>query len=118
LSLFKKLSHVRGDLKRTNLTLISFASDPTEAKGIICKELTVGSKTVPTTFFTVDMKGCYNVLLGREWRHTNVCVPFTLHQCIIQWNSDEVEVIQADEEVCIAMVESLVDILGGKIECL
>jgi hypothetical protein len=29
-----------------------------------------------------------------------------------------VEVVQADEEVCIAMAESQVDILGGKMECL
>jgi hypothetical protein len=34
-----------------------------EAKGIICKELTVGSKTVPTTFIVVDAKGHYNMLL-------------------------------------------------------
>jgi hypothetical protein len=29
-----------------------------------------------------------------------------------------VEVVQADEEVCVAMAESQVDILGGKMECL
>jgi hypothetical protein len=29
-----------------------------------------------------------------------------------------VEVVQADEEVCIAMAESQVDILGGKMKCL
>jgi hypothetical protein len=44
LLLFKKLGHVEGDLKRTNLSLSGFAGDPTEAKGIICKEVTVGSK--------------------------------------------------------------------------
>jgi hypothetical protein len=118
LSLFKKLDHVEGDLKRTNLSLSGFAGDPTEAKGIICKELTVGNKTVPTTFFMVDMKGHYNTLLGWDWIHTNECVLSTLHQCIIQWISDEVEVVQADEEVCVAMAESQVDILGGKMECL
>jgi hypothetical protein len=63
LSLFMKLGHIEGDLKRTNLSLNSFAGDPTEAKGIICKELTVGSKIVPMAFFIVDVKGCYNVLL-------------------------------------------------------
>jgi hypothetical protein len=63
LSLFKKLSHIEGDPKRTNLSHSGFAGDPTEEKGIICKEVMVGSKTVPTTFFVVDMKGCYNVLL-------------------------------------------------------
>jgi hypothetical protein len=39
LSLFKKLGHVEGDLECTNLSLSSFAGDPTEAKGIICKEV-------------------------------------------------------------------------------
>jgi hypothetical protein len=36
----------------------------------------------------------------------------------MQWISDEVEVVQADKEVCVAMVDSQVDILGGKMECL
>jgi hypothetical protein len=118
LLLFKKLSHVEGDFKRTNLSLSGFAGDPKEAKGIICKELMVGSKTMPTAFVVVDVKGCYNVLFERDWIHANECVPSTLHQCVIQWIGNEVEVVQADEEVCIAMVESQVDILGGKMECL
>jgi hypothetical protein len=118
LLLFKKLSHVEGDLKCTNLCLSGSAADPTEARGIICKVVMVGSKTMPTTFFMVDMKGCYNVLLGWDCIHTNECVPSTLHQCIIQWISDEVKVIQADKEVCVAMAKSQVDILGGKMECL
>jgi hypothetical protein len=118
LSLFKKLSHIEGDLKHTNLSLSGFASDSMEAKGIICKEVTVGSKIVPTTFFMVDVKGSYNILLGRDWKHANECVPSTLHQCVIQWIGDEVEVVQANEEVCVATAESQVNILGGKMECL
>jgi hypothetical protein len=73
---------------------------------------------MPTAFFVVDMKGCYNVLLGRDWIQANECVPSTLHQGVIQWIDDEVEVVQADEEVCIAVAESHVDILGRKMECL
>jgi hypothetical protein len=83
LSLFKKLDHIEGGLKRINLSLSGFAGDPTEAKGIICKELTVGSKIIPTTFFVVDVKGLYNVLLRRDWIHANKCVPSTLYQCVI-----------------------------------
>jgi hypothetical protein len=74
LLLFKKLGHVEGDLKHTNLSLSGFIGDPTEAKGLICIELTVGSKTVPTTFFMVDMKGCYNMLLDTCQR---VCVVYS-----------------------------------------
>jgi hypothetical protein len=58
------------------------------------------------------------VLLEQDWIHANKCVPSTLHQCVIQWIGDEVEVVQDDEEVCVAVVESQVDILGGKMECL
>jgi hypothetical protein len=72
-SLFEKLVHVKGDLKRTNLSLSGFAGDLTEAKQIICKEVTIGRKTVPTTFFVVDVKGHYNMLLGRDWIHANEC---------------------------------------------
>jgi hypothetical protein len=71
LSLFKKLNHVEGDIKRTNLSLSGFVGGPMEAKGIICKELTVGSKTVPMAFFVVVVKGRYNVLLGQDWIHAN-----------------------------------------------
>jgi hypothetical protein len=31
---------------------------------------------------------------------------------VIQWIGDEVEVVQADEEVCVAMAEYQVNILG------
>jgi hypothetical protein len=118
LLLFKKIGHIEGDLRCTNHSLSSFAGDPTEAKGRICKELTVGSETVPMAFFLVDMKGCYNVLFGWDLIHANECVPSTLHQCVIQWIGDEVEVVQADKEMCIAIAGSQVDIMGGRMECL
>jgi hypothetical protein len=43
-------------------------------------------------------------------------VSSTLHQCVIQWVSDEV--VQADEDMCVAVAESQVDIQGGKMKCL
>jgi hypothetical protein len=106
LNLFKKLGHNEGDLKRTNMSLSGFSGEPTEAKGIVSKELTVGSKTMTTTFFVVDVKGRYNVLLGRDWIHANGCVPSTLHQCVIQWVGDSVEIMEADESEFVAMNES------------
>jgi hypothetical protein len=118
LSLFKKLDHVEGELKCTKLSLSGFAGGPTEVKGIICKELMIGSKPVPTAFFVVDVKGWYNVMLCRDWIHANGCVPSTLHQCVIQWMGDEVEVVQADEDVCITVAKSQVDIQEGNMKCL
>jgi hypothetical protein len=77
-----------------------------------------GNKTVPMSFIMVDVKGCYNMLLKWDWIHANDCVPSTVHQCVIQWIGDEVEVVHADVEVCVAMAKSHVDILGGKMLCL
>jgi hypothetical protein len=118
LSLFKKLNHIEGELKCTNLSLRGFAGDPMEVRSIICKELTVWSKTVPTAFFMVDVSGRNNLLLSRDWIHANGCVPSTLHQCVIQWIVDVVEVVQADEDLCIAVAEFQVDIQEGNMKCL
>jgi hypothetical protein len=56
-SLFEKLRHKDEDLKRTNMSFSGFSGEPTKARVIVSKELTVGSKTVPTAFFVVDVKG-------------------------------------------------------------
>jgi hypothetical protein len=79
LALFENLGHRDNDLKQTNMSLSGFSGQPTEAKGIMSKEHTVGSNTMLTTFFVVDVRGQYNVLLGRDWIHVNDCVPLTLH---------------------------------------
>jgi hypothetical protein len=75
---FEKLGHEEGDLKQINLCLSGFFGDSAEAKGIVCKELTLGSKTVLTIFFVVDVKGRHNVLLGHDWIHANGCLSSTL----------------------------------------
>jgi hypothetical protein len=115
---FQKLRYREEDLKRTNMSLTGFAGKPAEARGIISKELTVGSKTMPTTFFVVDVKGRYNLLLGRDWIHANGCIPSTLHQCLIQWVSDQVEEVEADGVACIAMADAPVDMQNGNMGCL
>jgi hypothetical protein len=115
---FERLGNKEDELKRTNMTLSSFSSEPSNAKGIVSMELTVGSKTVLTAFLVVDVKGRYNVLLGRDWIHTNGCVTSMLHQCVIQWVGDSAEVVKADESDCIAMAESQGDLQDEKVKCL
>jgi hypothetical protein len=48
------------------MILKDFGGNPSETKGVLNVELTVGSKTVPTTFFVIDGKGFYNLLLGKD----------------------------------------------------
>ena len=68
-------------------------------------ELTIGSKTLLTTFFVIDGKGSYSLLLSRDWIHANCCVPLTIHQCLIQWRGDDVELVHADDSVSIATAD-------------
>jgi hypothetical protein len=54
---------------------------------------------MPPAFFLVNMKGRYNMSLGHDWIHANGCVPSTLHQCVVQWVRNQVEIMEADDIV-------------------
>jgi hypothetical protein len=83
--------------------LSDFNGQALEAQGILNVDLIVGSKTVPTSFFIVSSKSTYTVLLGRDWIHANCCIPSTMHQCLIQWDGDEVEVVHVDDSIEISL---------------
>jgi hypothetical protein len=102
-SVLRRLGHSAEDLIKTNLTLSDFNSRASEAQGILNVDLTVGSKTVLTSFFIVSSKSTYTVLLGRDWIHANCCIPSMMHQCLIQWDGDEVEVVHADDSIEISL---------------
>ena len=68
-------------------------------------ELTIGSKTLLTTFFVIDGKGSHSLLLGRDWIHANCCVPSTMHQCLLQWHEDDVELVRTNESMSIAIAD-------------
>jgi hypothetical protein len=98
-SVLRRLGRSTRDLIKTNVTLSDFNGQTSEAQGVLSVDLTIGNKTVPTSFFVVNSKSTYNILLGRDWIHTNCCIPSTMHQCLIQWDGDEVEVVQADDSI-------------------
>jgi hypothetical protein len=100
--MLRPLGSSTGDLIKTNITLSDFNGQTSEAQGILNVDLTMGSKTVPTSFFIVNSKSTYTILLGRDWIHANCCIPSTMHQCLIQWDEDEVEVVHADDSIKIS----------------
>jgi hypothetical protein len=116
-AVFKKLGHSEADHMKTNITLSGFLGEASNAKEIVAKEPMVGSKSMSTSFFIMDVKGKYNVLLGRDWIHTNGCVPSMLHQCVVQWVGDEVEVVEADNLMCVAIAEAQEGLQDGEVEC-
>jgi hypothetical protein len=89
-----------------------------EARGVVSMELTRGSKSLATVFFIVEVEGNYSVILGRDWIHINCCVPSTLHQFLIQWIGDEIEVVHADASAYIAQADAMVDWQHGSAQCL
>jgi hypothetical protein len=91
------------DLIKTNVTLSDFNGQASEAQGILNVDLTVGSKTVLTSFFIVSSKSTYTVLLGRDWIPASYCIPSMMHQCLIHWDGDKVEVVHADDSIEISL---------------
>jgi tRNA uridine 5-carbamoylmethylation protein Kti12 len=80
-----------------------------EARGVVSMELTVGSKSLATAFFVVEVQCNYSVILGRNWIHTNCYIPSTLHQFLIQWIDDELKVVHADASAYILLADATVD---------
>jgi hypothetical protein len=87
--------------------------NPMEAWGVISMELTVGSKSLATAFFVVEVQGNYSVILGRDWIHANRCIPSTLHQFLIYWINDEIEVVHMDASAYIALTDATTDLQHG-----
>jgi hypothetical protein len=102
-SVLRQLGRSAEDLIKTNVTLSDFNGRASEAQDVLNVDLNVGSKTVPTSFVIVSNKSTYTVLLGRDWIHANNCIPSMMHQCLIQWDGDEVEVVHADDSIKISL---------------
>jgi hypothetical protein len=69
-------------------------------------ELIVGSKTLAMPFFITETQGNFSLILVRDWIHANQCVPSSLHQFLIQWVGDEVEIFHGDMSACVAVADS------------
>ena len=57
---FHKLGKGPEDLMETDIMLKDFGGNTSKTRGAINIELTIGSKTLLTTFFVIDGKGSYS----------------------------------------------------------
>jgi hypothetical protein len=106
-SLYRKLGKQDDELVKTNMTLSRVGTDILiKAKGVTSVELTIGTKTLAAAFFIANVEGNFSLILGRDWIHANQCVPYTLHQMLLQWVDDDVEQVHADASACIAMADA------------
>lgn len=117
MSTFRKLDKTTEDL----IKIKDYIGNTSEAKGVLNVELTISSKTLPTTFFVIDRKGSYSLLLGTDWIHANCCIPSTMHQFSIKWINDQVKIVPADTTVNLMTVDLSpwqvedIDCLFGKV---
>jgi hypothetical protein len=82
--LYKKLGGKDEELIKTNMTVNGVGGgDPISAKGVASMELTIGSKTLATSFFISEVQGNFSLIFGRDWIRANQYVPSTLHQFLI-----------------------------------
>ena len=63
---FRKFGKGPGDLIETDIMLKDFGGNASKTRGAMNIELTIGSKTLLTTFFVIDGNGSYNLLFGRD----------------------------------------------------
>jgi hypothetical protein len=93
-SLYRKLRKQDDDLVKTNMTLSGVGTDSSiKVKGVTSVELTIGTKTLASAFFVADVEINYSLILSRDWIHANQCVPYTLHQMLLQWVGDYVKYV-------------------------
>ena len=110
--LYKKLGGTDEELIKTNMTISGVGGGASiSVSGVANMELTIGSKTLAIAFFIADVQVSYNLILGHDRIHDNRCVPSSLHQFLIQWVGDAVEVVHSDSSAGVATVDA--PILGG-----
>ncbi|KAM1405500.1 hypothetical protein ACFX2F_000328 [Malus domestica] len=76
----RKMGRGTGDLIPTELTVSSFSGAITKTHGVLPLDVDLGSKQIMLAFFVVDCTSTYGALLGRDWIHQSLAIPFTLHQ--------------------------------------
>jgi hypothetical protein len=69
----------------------------------------VGSKSLATAFFAIEVQCNYDVILGHDWIHANHYIPSTLHQFLNQWIDDEIEVMHVNVSAYIALADTTTD---------
>ena len=55
----------------------------------------------------IDSTANYNILLEMDWIHANWCVTSSLHQFLLFWKGNEVEVVQVDKQLFMAATGSV-----------
>ena len=61
---YRKIGKLPEELIKTNMTLRDYGGRSSKVSGVTTVEVTVGSKTLPTTFFVIEGKGSYSAFIA------------------------------------------------------
>ena len=86
------------DRIETKMVVSAFTREASKTLEILPIDITIGSKTTLFEFFAIDSTANYNILLGRDWIHANWCVSSSLHQFLLFWKGNEVEMVWVDKQ--------------------
>ena len=91
----------------TKVAVFAFIGEVSKTLRILPIDITIGSKTALLAFVVIDSTANYNILSGRDWNHANWCVSFSLHQFLLFWKGNKVEVVRADKQPFMAATGSM-----------
>ena len=93
LRMLRALGRSINDLIETGVVVFAFIGEVSKTLGILSIDITIGNKITLSSFFVIDSTTNCNILLERNWIHANWCVLFSLHQFLLFWKRNEVEVV-------------------------
>ena len=89
------------------MSVSAFNEEISKTLGVLPIDINVGSKTSLSAFSVINSTANNYALLERDWIHANWCVPSSLHQFLLFWKGDEVEVVWAVKQHFIATLDSM-----------
>lgn len=80
LLMVRRLQKLVEDLIHIEVSITTFAKEITRSLRMLPIALTMGiTQAALIVFFVVKSSLSYNAILGRDWIHSNSCVPSLLH---------------------------------------
>ncbi|XP_073019399.1 uncharacterized protein [Primulina eburnea] len=80
----------------SEVLVAAFTGETTKTIGVFPADVTVGSMSSLCAFFVINSSANFQALLGRDWIHANQFIPSSMHQLLLFWKRDDVEVVEAD----------------------
>ncbi|XP_075479465.1 uncharacterized protein LOC142520354 [Primulina tabacum] len=93
IKMLKSLSKTEEDLIPTEVSVAALTRETTKTIGVFPADVYLSSLCA---FFVVNSSAKFQALLGRDWIHANQCIPSSMHQLLLFWKRDDVEVVETD----------------------